>query len=206
MLRESAQCPDADKEEFQDISRHRFFNTNNLWIRLDRLKEERDQHGGSLPLALITNRKTVDPRDPDSPKVLQLECAMGAAIENFEQSGAVVVTRDRFAPVKTTADLLALRSDAYVVTDDARLVLHESRKGQPPLIELDAAHYKIVDGLERLLSGGVPSLIECVSLKIVGPVEFASGVVLKGDVQIQNEGDTFKSVPAGVYESGTVTL
>jgi UDP-N-acetylglucosamine pyrophosphorylase len=206
LLRESAQCPDEDKEQFQDIARHRFFNTNNLWIRLDRLKEELDRHGGSLPLALITNRKTVDPRDPDSPKVIQLECAMGAAIENFEQSGAVVVTRDRFAPVKTTADLLALRSDVYVVTDDARLVLHPSRKGQPPLIELDAKHYKLVDGLERLLSGGVPSLIECNSLKVVGPMEFSPDIVLTGDVQIENTGDAFKPVASGIYKSGTVSL
>ena len=111
LLRESAQCPAADEGQFQDITRHRFFNTNNLWIRLDHLKAELTQRGGVLPLALITNVKTVDPRVATSPKVIQIESAMGAAIACFAQSGAVVVPRSRFAPVKTTADLLALRSD-----------------------------------------------------------------------------------------------
>jgi UTP--glucose-1-phosphate uridylyltransferase/phosphoglucomutase len=41
---------------------------------------------------------------------------MGSAIECFEDAGAVVVPRSRFAPVKTCGDLFALRSDAYKVT------------------------------------------------------------------------------------------
>lgn len=40
---------------------------------------------------------------------------MGSAIEVFDEAGAVVVPRSRFAPVKTTNDLFALRSDAYKV-------------------------------------------------------------------------------------------
>ncbi len=123
ILRESAQCPPADADAFQDIARHRFFNTNNLWIRLEDLSRALETLGGAIPLPLIRNEKTVDPRDPASPKVLQLETAMGAAIECFEQAGALVVDRSRFAPVKTTADLLALRSDAYQVTPDYRLEL-----------------------------------------------------------------------------------
>src|SRR6202012_2955431 len=71
LLRESAQCPAQDEAQFQDITRHRFFNTNNLWIRLDLLKTELEKRGGVLPLALITNSKTVDPRDAGSPKVIQ---------------------------------------------------------------------------------------------------------------------------------------
>lgn len=38
MLRESAMCPDEDKAAFEDITKHKFFNTNNLWINLPRLK------------------------------------------------------------------------------------------------------------------------------------------------------------------------
>ena len=129
LLRELAQCPDEDESHFQNIERHRFFNTNNLWVRLDRVKEELERNAGTLPLPLITNSKTVDPRDPSSTKVLQLESAMGAAIECFDQSGAVVVPRTRFAPVKTTSDLLVLRSDACRVTEDHRLILVEERAG-----------------------------------------------------------------------------
>src|SRR5579859_2080126 len=109
LLRESAQCPETDLSAFQDIQRHRFFNTNNLWIRLDRLRALLNEAGrGFIPLPIIKNAKTVNPRDKNSPPVIQLETAMGAAIECFERAGAVVVPRARFAPVKTTADLLAL--------------------------------------------------------------------------------------------------
>src|SRR5262249_48358508 len=148
LLRESAQCPKEDEARFQDIERHRFFNTNNLWVRLDHLKAELDRGGGVFELPLITNVKTVDPRNPNSPKVIQLESAMGAAIECFDRTGAIVVPRTRFSPVKTTTDLLALRSDAYRVTEDFRLVLDESRRGQPPVVDLDAAHYKLLVDFE----------------------------------------------------------
>jgi UDP-N-acetylglucosamine pyrophosphorylase len=121
VLRESAQCAAEDEAAFQDISKHRFFNTNNLWVRLDRLQEKLDECGGLIPLPMIKNAKTVDPRDKLSPKVWQLETAMGAAIESFDGAAALVVPRTRFAPVKTTADLLALRSDVYEVTPDHRL-------------------------------------------------------------------------------------
>ncbi len=137
LLRESAQCPPEDESAFQDIERHRFFNTNNLWVRLDRLKAVLDASGGFIPLPIIRNAKTVDPRDKNSPKVIQLETAMGAAIECFDDAAAMIVPRARFAPVKTTSDLLALRSDAYQVTDDWRLVLAAATRGVPPAIDLD---------------------------------------------------------------------
>src|SRR5262245_27052493 len=121
LLRESAQCPEGDMSTFQDIERHRFFNTNNLWIRLDKLKDLLNKHGGFVPLQMIKNVKTADPRNKNSPSVVQLETAMGSAIENFENSGAIVVSRARFAPVKTTSDLFALRSDAYKITEDWRI-------------------------------------------------------------------------------------
>ena len=62
-LRESAQCPEADTESFQDITRHQFFNTNNLWLDLQALRDALDANGGILPLPLIKNTKTLDPRD-----------------------------------------------------------------------------------------------------------------------------------------------
>jgi hypothetical protein len=69
-----------------------------------------------LKLPLIKNKKTVNPRDSSSAPVFQLETAMGSAIECFDDSGAVVVPRERFAPVKTTNDLFGLRSDAFKVS------------------------------------------------------------------------------------------
>lgn len=33
ILRESAQCAKEDESAFQDTDKHKFFNTNNLWVR-----------------------------------------------------------------------------------------------------------------------------------------------------------------------------
>jgi hypothetical protein len=45
----------------------------------------------------------------------------------------------------------------------------------------------------------VPSLRNCERLTVVGPVQFAPGVVLEGAVSIINEGSETKVVPAGKY-------
>ena len=206
LLRETAQCPEADETHFQNIDRHRFFNTNNLWVRLDKLRAELDQHDSALPLPLITNSKTLDPRNPDSTKVLQLESAMGAAIECFDHSAAVVVPRTRFAPVKTTSDLLVLRSDSCRVTDDHRLVLVEERGGQPPLVDLDSKCYKLLQDFEDYFRDAIPSLVRCDSLKIVGPVKFDKGVVCEGNVVFVNIGNEAKTVSTGHYRNQTVEL
>ena len=205
LLRESAQCPEADLASFQNIKRHRFFNTNNLWIRLDHLKEVLDHHGGLIPLPMIKNQKTVDPRDKTSPAVLQLETAMGAAIECFESAGAINVPRSRFAPVKTTADLLTLRSDAYEVTPDWRLVLAPELNQQPPIVDLDPDYYKLVEDLEaRLL--GVPALRSCRHLRVRGPVVFGKHATLKGTVELSNPTKTDALLPDRVYENVSIRL
>jgi UTP--glucose-1-phosphate uridylyltransferase len=199
LLREVAQCPDGDLDEFQNIDKHQYFNTNSLWLNLEKLKAQLKADSGVLPLPMIKNRKTVDPRDPKSPAVFQLEIAMGSAIECFEGSLAVEVPRSRFAPVKTTADLLALRSDAYEVLEDGQVRLSEEREGVPPDISL-SGEYKLVDSLEPL---GVPSLIKCRSLKVSGLIHFEDGVVIEGDVAFENHQAERKAIPAGVYTNGS---
>ncbi len=184
ILRESAQCAPADEAAFQDISRHQFFNTNNLWLRLDAMRDTLAAHGGLIPLPMIRNEKTADPRDKASPKVYQLETAMGAAIESFPGAAAIEVSRRRFAPVKTTADLLIIRSDACVLTPDHRIELAPARHGQPPVVDLDPAHYKMVDGLDALTAHGIPSLLHCDRLTVRGPCTFTSGQVIRGEVTL----------------------
>ena len=76
VLRETAQTPDEDREAFEDVSRHRYFNCNSIWIDLRALEETLSSRGGVLGLPMIVNRKTVDPNDPSSPAVVQLETAM----------------------------------------------------------------------------------------------------------------------------------
>ena len=206
LLRESAQCPEADTDAFQNITRHRFFNTNNLWVRLDHLKSLLDAQGGFIPLPMIKNAKTVDPRDKKSPQVFQLETAMGAAIECFNDAGAIVVPRTRFAPVKTTSDLLTLRSDAYDVTEDCRLVLSPACNAMPPAIDLDSEQYKLVDQLDEKLKNGVPSLKSCKELKVRGPIGFQRTNEFKGRVELSNSSGALKVLPAGNYENVSLNV
>ncbi len=206
LLRESAQCPEADQEAFQDIGRHVFFNTNNLWIRLDHLQDCLEKHGGFLPLPMIKNAKTVNPRDRSSAPVFQLETAMGAAIECFEKSGAVVVPRGRFAPVKTTSDLLVLRSDACEVAGDFSVSLAAACEGRPPVVKLDGLHARFVEQLDRMTARGVPSLARCRRLEIEGPVAFEAGVVFQGRVKVLNAAPEMRFVPAGVHRDVTLKL
>ncbi len=199
LLRESAQCPKNDEQHFQDIDLHRYFNTNNLWIDLEALKAALEVNGGLIPLPPIMNRKTVDPRDANSPAVIQVETAMGAAIECFQGAGAIEVSRERFAPVKTTSDLLCVRSDAYELTEDFCLRLHPSRSGQPPHLHLDQKLCKLVDGLAQNFPH-TPSLLHCRSLLVHGPIECGAGVVFKGDAVIHNHTTAPVKLMAGVHE------
>jgi len=202
LLRESAQCPDEDEKAFQDVSKYKFFNTNNLWVDLVALKAIFDKNGGSIPLPVMMNSKTVDPRDKESTKVLQLETAMGAAISCFEGATAIVIPRERFAPVKTTNDLLALRSDAYKITEDYRIVLAPECKGVPPNIKLDG-RYKFVDAMETIMPNGAPSLVGCKSLTLEGEVVFEKGVVVQGGVVVSNAGKGPRTLHAGTYGSAS---
>ncbi|KDD74674.1 UTP--glucose-1-phosphate uridylyltransferase [Helicosporidium sp. ATCC 50920] len=203
LLRESAQCPDEDKAAFEDVERHRFFNTNNLWVDLEALKKVLDASSNAcLELPLIRNKKTVNPRDASSAPVFQLETAMGAAIECFPGATALVVPRSRFAPVKTCADLLLLRSDAYEI-DAAGSV--RCVKDPAPLVKLDDKHYKLVDALDKLVLE-MPSLYQASSLTVQGPVEFGPGLVVCGDVVIVNKGSKAVRVEQQMLVSDTFDL
>eukprot|EP00970_Alexandrium_tamarense_P000588 scaffold69_cov198-Alexandrium_tamarense.AAC.28 len=201
ILRESAMCADEDENEFQDITKHRFFNTNNLWIRLDKLQEIVEKFGGFIPLPMIMNSKTVDPKDDNSQKVVQLETAMGAAIECFDGASAVIVPRTRFAPVKKCNDLLLLRSDAYVITEDFRPVLNPACGGVAPVIDLDSKKYKLVGALEDATVNGCPSLVNCKRLKVKGVVRFGRSTRFVGSVSITNTSDESKYVSGKIEDA-----
>jgi UTP--glucose-1-phosphate uridylyltransferase len=187
VLREIAQTPEEDVEAFQDTSKHRYFNANTIWLNLPRLKATLDEQDGVLGLPMIVNRKTVDPGDKSSPGVIQLETAMGAAIDVFDGAQALHVPRERFIPVKTTNDLLVVRSDAYDLDDDFKLVLRTG-SGRAPLAELDAEHFKLVDQFEAHFPGGPPSLAQCTSLSVKGDVTFGRGVICRDDVVVEGSG------------------
>ncbi|MCB0156128.1 MAG: UTP--glucose-1-phosphate uridylyltransferase [Anaerolineae bacterium] len=187
ILREIAQCPETDLTAFQDITRHKYFNTNNLWIHLPQLKATLEHNDYVLGLPMIRNAKTVDPRDKDSTPVYQLETAMGSAIAVFDGAQAIRVPRTRFAPVKKTNDLLALRSDVFCFDDPLLgVVPHPARATNLPLIDLDPAIYGLIADFEARFPQGVPSLLECENLTIKGDIKFGRNIKLKGSVQLIN--------------------
>ncbi|MFK7801470.1 MAG: UTP--glucose-1-phosphate uridylyltransferase [Anaerolineae bacterium] len=201
ILRESAQCADEDVDTFQDITVHKYFNTNNLWINLPALKKAMEDRNYVLGLPMIRNNKTVNPRDKGSEKVYQLETAMGSAIAVFEGAGAMRVPRTRFAPVKTTGDLLAVRSDCYVLTDDHRIVPNPERDLGQVVVKLDTDHYKLIDQMEAGFPNGAPSLIEADTFTVKGQFVFGRDVKVTGSVTVDNNDSNPKAIADGTILS-----
>ncbi|GAB4009864.1 UTP--glucose-1-phosphate uridylyltransferase [Nocardioides ultimimeridianus] len=197
VLRETAQTADEDKAALADLERHRYCSTNNLWFDLHAMKAALDERDGILGLPMIRNVKTLDPADPSTPKVVQIETAMGSAIEVFDGARLIEVGRDRFIPVKTTNDLLVLRSDVYEIRPDFTLSQVAS---EVPYVDLDADHYKLVRDFDQRFPDGVPSLQKATSLRVDGDWTFGNGVQVVGAVELGDEGA--QRVPSGQVLSG----
>jgi len=194
VLRETAQTADSDRAAAADRERHRYFHTNNLWFDLIALRDVLNERRGVLGLPLIRNVKTVDPNDPSSPKVVQIESAMGAAIEVFDGATAIEVPRSRFLPVKTTNDLALLRSDVYELGADGRM----RAQSPAPVIELDRAYFARISDFEQRMPSP-PSLARATRFTVEGDVRFDPGVTVVGDVEVwAAEGES------RVIASGTV--
>jgi len=176
ILREVAQCPDNEKGEFQDIKKYSFFNTNNLWINLKALRESMNK-GFLLPL--IVNPKIVG----DTP-VYQLESAMGAAINVFEGAQAIVVPRQRFAPVKKTSDLLLIWSDVFDINQNYQIVMNGSVP-KLPVVLLDESYYSSITQLQHHFPDGAPSLRKCHLFNVEGDITFVGDVICKDAVEIK---------------------
>lgn len=212
LLRESSQAPTTEAgdiiPQFQDVSLYRHFNTNNIWLDLQAVVEVARTHEGTVPLPLISNKKTVNPRDKLSRKVVQIETAMGAAIEVFEGSRALQVPRSRFAPVKSNNDLLVVRSDAYVLNANYTMTPNPERTAAGlPLVSLDAAHYGLITEFERRMKV-VPSLVHAESLTVQGDVTFDHPVEVMGKVVVKSSDSSPKTIPADIarVESREIVL
>lgn len=185
VLRETAQTSPDEMQYFTDEHLHRYFNTNNLWLDLQAVRDTLTAKHSVLGLAMIRNTKTVDPADASSPSVVQIETAMGAAIEVFPGATAICVGRDRFVPVKTTNELLLLRSDLYELDDLGHLVAQTEKAPEVSL----GKPFKLVQDFERRIPEP-PSLREAELLTVDGDVTFGRGVVVKGRVQIDADEPT----------------
>ena len=185
ILRETAQTPADEMHFFTDQYRHPFFHTNNLWFDLRVLRDTLTERKGILGLPLIRNAKTVDPADASSVPVIQLETAMGTAVEAFEGATAIEVPRSRFLPVKTTNDLLLLRSDIYEVDDAGLLQMVPERACT---VNLDPRYYKKIRDFEARFPHGVPSVRQAKSLTVEGDWTFGADVVAIGDARVGEAG------------------
>ena len=184
ILRESAQTPPDELKYFTDPAIHPYAHCNNLWFDLACLREKLAATGGVLGLPLIRNAKTVDPTDPTSPAVYQIESAMGAAIESFEGATAVAVPRSRFLPVKSTNELTLLRSDVFELGDDYML---RAQVSPLPVVSL-AKPYATIAGLDARLPHPL-GLRQARSLTVTGDWAFGRGVRVQGDVTLAETGN-----------------
>lgn len=192
VLRESAQTAEEDRKHFADEQRHPWFNTNNLWLDLGLVRQALIEREGVLGLPIIRNLKTVDPTDAGSPKVVQLETAMGAAIEVFDHVAVIEVGRDRFVPVKKTNELLLLRSDCYQV--DAQTGHLQQVVENLPAVDLDAEYYGHITDFDQRIPQA-PSLIEAQGLRVRGDITFGRDVRIVGDADLS--ADEPEIVPDG---------
>ena len=183
ILRDSAQTTDKDQRFFQDEHVHPYFHANNLWLDLEQLRRMLLERGGVLGLPLIRNEKNIDPTTPGSPRVVQLESAMGAAVEVFEGAQAIAVGRDRFLPVKTTNELLLLRSDVFELAADGRL----RATAAIPEVDLAPKYYRLVDDFDSRIRV-VPSLHEATSLVVRGDWVFDRPGRVVGDLMLPETG------------------
>ena len=185
ILRDTAQTPAEEMHYFTDQFRHPFFHTNNLWFDLQVLRDTLVQRDGILGLPLIKNAKTVDPSDSSSTPVIQMETAMGAAVEAFEGATAIEVPRSRFLPVKTTNDLLLVRSDVYELDEDGLL---QMAADQACTVNLDTRYYKKIKDFEARFPAGVPSIRHARTLRVEGDWTFGRGVVATADAVVSQDG------------------
>jgi len=192
ILRETAQTAPEDLKHFMDGDRHPYAHCNNLWFNIETLRDQLVANDGVLGLPLIRNQKTVDPNDPNSPAVYQLETAMGASVQAFDGAVALEVGRDRFLPVKTTNDLLLLRSDVYEVGEDAVLRI---RREAAPSVSLDPQFYKRIADFDARFPAGPPSLVEAESLSVTGDWTFGANVTVRGDVSLEPSESGSETIP-----------
>jgi UDP-N-acetylglucosamine pyrophosphorylase len=187
--------PDTGKTYGENISEHRFFNTNNLWYHLPTLLKILKQYDGVLPLSLVLNPKG---------EMYQLETVIGTIINLIPGAGAVVVGKDRFAPVKKYDDLFLIWSDAYVLDADNNMKINpQLNNNSLPVIRLDKDYFGDPKNFaDRVDINNTPSLVNASSLTVKGDVFFGKNIQIVGDVIIENNTGKPLRVPDGTVLLG----
>ncbi|KAK3912040.1 UTP--glucose-1-phosphate uridylyltransferase [Frankliniella fusca] len=189
-LLEIAQVPKEHVEDFKSVKTFKFFNTNNLWVKLSAI--DRVLSENSMNIEIIVNNKSLD----NGLNVIQLETAVGAAMKSFDGGLGINVPRRRFLPVKKTSDLLLVMSNLYSLQNGSLAMNPERMFLTTPLVKLGDNHFaKVKEFLSRFAN--IPNIIELDHLTVSGDVTFGRGVVLKGTVIIiANHGDRI-DIPSG---------
>ncbi|XP_030765093.1 UTP--glucose-1-phosphate uridylyltransferase isoform X2 [Sitophilus oryzae] len=189
-LLEIAQVPKEHVEDFKSVKTFKFFNTNNLWIKLSAI--QRVVREDSLNLEIIVNNKILE----KGLNIIQLETAVGAAMKSFRNGIGINVPRSRFLPVKKTSDLLLVMSNLYNLKHGSLLMSPQRMFPTTPLVKLGDNHFsKVQEFLNRFAN--IPDLLELDHLTVSGDVTFGRGVSFKGTVIIiANHGDRI-DIPSG---------
>ena len=175
-LLEIAQVPKEHIEEFCSQEKFSVFNTNNIWMNLGVLEERLKE--GPLDLNVIVNRKTIEGQS-----VVQLETAIGSAIDCIDNEVGLCVSRDRFMPVKKTEDLLLVQSNLFNL-EEGRLVRNRKRKN-PHLPEIKFGQpLDQLDAFNKCFAA-LPDLLDLESLDASGQISFEGVVTLKGRVELK---------------------
>lgn len=189
-LLEIAQVPAEHRGDFTSIKKFKIFNTNNIWVSTRAIAKllERD----AFDLDVIVNEKAVE---GTGEKVLQLETAVGAAIQHFHRAHGVNVPRSRFLPVKSCSDLFLVRSDLYILEQGVLKLSPQRQIPSLPLVKLGDGFKKVSNFLARF--AGPVQIAELDHLTVVGDVTFGKGVVLRGTVIIVANHGSRIDIPAG---------
>eukprot|EP00055_Hartaetosiga_balthica_P003058 m.6293 g.6293 ORF g.6293 m.6293 type:complete len:492 (+) comp2574_c0_seq1:95-1570(+) len=186
-LLEVAQVPKEHLEDFKSVNKFKVFNTNNLWVNLEAIKRKVI---AGMEMEVIENKKVLN----DGRVIIQLEQAVGAAIQNFKAIG-INVPRSRFLPVKKTSDLLLVMSNLYHLHGGELRMSGQRVFKDTPLIKLGDHFKKVKHFLQRFEK--IPDIIALDHLTVSGDVYFGRDVILRGTVIIiANEGDRI-DIPAG---------
>ncbi|GLG93244.1 hypothetical protein R5R35_006552 [Gryllus longicercus] len=198
-LLEIAQVPKEHVDDFKSVKTFKFFNTNNLWMKLDAIKRVLDNN--TLNMEVIVNNKSLE----NGLNIIQLETAVGAAMKCFDGGLGINVPRSRFLPVKKTQDLLLVMSNLYSLQHGSLVMSPERMFPTTPFIKLGDNHFaKVKEFLSRFAN--IPDLMELDHLTVSGDVTFGKNVSLKGTVIIiANHGDRIDIPSGSVLENKIVS-
>jgi len=178
MLLEAAQVEEQYMDQFQSIDKFKVFNTNNIWLSVDALQQTKH-----IDLPVIFNKKKID----NLIDVVQLETAMGAALNSFPNSNVLCVPRSRFIPVKKTSDLFLLRSNLYNIDRSTGSVSRRDPSKQLPIIRFSPQEYQHLKDFESRFPSGIPDISRLSDLSIRGNIVMNGDCVLQGKLLFDNQ-------------------